>query len=195
VRGVSLLRRSAAASVLAIALASCGGGGSTSLTTSGPAPTASQSSSFARYTNQTEGFTIDYPVDWERTESIQGAVVVFRSGSEGSTDAVRESVEVATEVLPSATFTLDDFTQAGLGQIMQAVPEFHLISSDAITLAGHPGHQLVYTGKQQTTQLEWMQAFTVVNGKSYSLTFVASPQSFASFQGTAQQMFDSFTLT
>jgi hypothetical protein len=195
VRVAFLVRRSAAASVLAIVLTSCGGGGGTPPTTSGPAATASQSSSFAQYTNQAEGFSIDYPIAWERTESVQGTVVLFRSASEGPTDAIRESVGVATEVLPSATFTLDAYTQAGLGQIEQAIPEFHLISSDATTMAGHPAHRIVYTGKQQSTELEWMQAFTVVNGKGYIITFVASPQSFSSYRGTAQQMFDSFTLT
>jgi hypothetical protein len=190
---------SAVGIVLAITLAStaaCSGGGSSrpSQPPSTPGtPSPSPSSTALTYTNEGAGFSIEYPSDWEANESIPGTIVLFRAPLESASDPVRESVGVSTERLPSG-YTLQDFIDAGLSRLEQDIPEFHLTSSESTTLAGHPAHRLVYTGKQEAITLQWLQVFTLVGQTGYVLTFVASPDSYATYEPTALDMFDSFAL-
>lgn len=192
------LRTLALALALTVVGAACGGGGGITPSRSAPSggsPSATPSTPFLTYTNQDAGFTVRYPPDWEQSESVQGTVVLFKSPAEGPTDQVRESVGVSTEQLPSASYTLDAYTSAAMRQIQQAIPAFQLIASQSATLAGHPAHELVYTGTQDTTALEWLQLYTIVDGTSYILTFAAAPDSFTQFEATARAMFDSFALS
>jgi hypothetical protein len=176
---------------LVLLLSACGGGSAKiSTPTSAPSPTGS----FLTYTNDAEGFTIGYPADWEKNEQVEGTVVLFKSPSEGLTDPVRESVGVTTEALPSSSISIGTYTDAAIGQVQKAIPEFDMTSSEDITVAGHPGHRIVYTGKQGSIDLEWQQVFTVVGDKAYILTFVALPDSYTRFVGVAQSMFDTFTV-
>jgi hypothetical protein len=176
-----------------VATACGGGGGGAATTTSGP--TVTPSGTFLSYSNPAEGFTIGYPATWTRFDDVQGTVVLFKSPSEGPTDRVRESVGVSTESLPSTSFTIEAYTDAAMQQVQQTIPEFHLISSDFTTLAGHPAHEIVYTGTQGSTMLQWRQAFTVVSGKGYVLTFAGSPDDFARYDDIVQSIFDTFALT
>jgi hypothetical protein len=175
-----------------VLLSACGGGSVKSAT---PTSAASPTGTFLTYTNDTEGFTIGYPADWEKNEQVEGTVVLFKSPSEGMTDPVRESVGVTTEALPSSSISIDTYSEAAIGQVQKAIPEFDMTSSESITLAGHPGHRIVYTGTQGSIELEWQQVFTVVGDKAYILTFVALPDSYSRFVGIAQSMFDTFTVT
>jgi serine/threonine-protein kinase len=180
----------------AVLLAACGGGGVKSVTTSGPTSGgASSTGAFVTYTNDAEGFTIRYPADWEKSEDVEGTVVLFKSPSEGLSDAVRESVGVTTEALPSPSIDIQEYSDAAIDQVKQAIPEFDLISTESTTVAGHPGHRIVYTGKQGSVELQWQQVYTVVGDKAYILTFVAVPDSYSRFVGIAQSIFDTFTVT
>jgi hypothetical protein len=191
----SALRRIVPALTLVAVAAACGSGGSTPPTTppsTSSSPSPSTSPGFLTYANGAAGFTIEYPSTWEKSEDVQGTtIVLFRSPSEGESDPVRETVAVDTEALPPG-FTLQQFIDNGLSQVQEVHEGFILISSESATLAGFPAHRIVYTGQQDDTELKWLQEFTVVNGTVYVLTFVASPDSYDTFEPTALDMFASF---
>jgi hypothetical protein len=196
------IRRTGTFLLVAAAVAvipACSGGGKVDLSpssgpSSAPSGQISPDGQFLTYSNEGKGFSIGYPPDWEQTEDVEGTVVLFKSPAESATDAVRESVGVTTEDLPSSSITLEEYTTAALGQVGDVIPNFDLISSEETTLSGQPAHKIVYTGLQDQIALQWQQVFTVSGPTAFILTFVSTPQSYDLFAPTAESIFDTFRL-
>jgi hypothetical protein len=175
--------------LLAMAGVACGGGGGSGATTP---PSTGQ---LKTYVNSERGFSIAYPEGWTPVQGAGRAIVGFASPKEGTADQFQENVTVSSEDLPSSSISIDQYTAAALGQVQKVITGFHLESSEDATVAGKPGHRIVYTGTQERFQLRWQQAFTIVGDSVWILTFVAEEDSYDRYVATARSMFDSFTLT
>jgi hypothetical protein len=179
------LRASVVALLLAGAACGGGGGGDTTLS-AGPLST---------YTNADHGFRIDYPQGWTKVEGTGGAIVGFASPKEEAGDDFQEAVTVTAEDLPSSSITLQQYTDAALGQVKKVITDFDLRESTDATVAGRPGHRIVYTGTQGQSKLEWQQLFTIVGDTAWILTFVAEASTYDRYVATAESIINSFALT
>jgi hypothetical protein len=149
---------------------------------------SSTASGLVPYNNPNLGFSLGYPSDWQKEESLS-----FTSPQGGTGDRAPEVINVVTEVLPSSDFSLDSYTDAAMGQV-ESFENFQLLNSSSTTLGGLPAHMIVYTFTDEQTPLQNLQAWTVKNGMAYVITYGGVPEEFNSSLPALQSVLDSFSL-
>jgi len=107
----------------------------------------------------------------------------------------QENVNIIVQDLSDQPMTLAEYTELSIGQIEQVITDSNILDSSAVTLAGIPGHEVVYTGKQGLYDLKWMQVWTVKNDKAYVISYTAEVSSYPALLETVQEMIDSFEIT
>jgi hypothetical protein len=141
------------------------------------------------YINPNLGFSLEYPSDWQKEESLS-----FVSPQGGMNNRAPEVISVITEVLPSLGYSLDSYTDAAMSQV-ETFQNFQLLNSSSITLGGLPAHMIVYTFTDESqTPLQNLQAWTVKNGTAYVMTYGGIPEEFNSSLPALQTLMDSFRL-
>ena len=140
------------------------------------------------YNNPNLGFSLEYPSDWQKEESLS-----FTSPQGGAGDRAPEAINVVTEVLPSSDFSLDSYTDAAMGQV-ESFENFQLLNSSSTTLGGLPAHMIVYTFTDELTPLQNLQAWTVKDGIAYVITYGGVPEEFESSLPALQSVLESFSL-
>jgi hypothetical protein len=173
----------------AIAQPLLGPSGGTNLSMSGNQTMGSPTpSGLAPYNNPNLGFSLEYPTNWQKEESL-----TFTSPQGGTGDRAPEVINVVTEVLPSSDFSLDSYTDAAMGQV-ESFENFQLINSSSTTLGELPAHMIVYTFTDEQTPLQNLQAWTVKDGMAYVITYGAVPEEFEGSLPALQRVLDSFSL-
>ena len=140
------------------------------------------------YNNPNLGFSLEYPSDWQKEESLS-----FTTPQVGTGDRSPEVINVVTEVLPSSNFSLDSYTDAAMGQV-ESFENFQLLNSSSTTLGGLPAHMIVYTFTDEQTPLQNLQAWTVKDGMAYVITYGGVPEEFNSSLPALQSVLNSFSL-
>jgi hypothetical protein len=140
------------------------------------------------YNNPNLGFSLEYPSDWQKVETLS-----FTSPQGGMGNRAPEVINVVTEVLPSSNFSLDSYTEAAIGQV-ELFDNFQLLNSSSTTIGGLPGHMIVYTFTDGQTPLQNLQAWTVKDGMAYIITYGGIPEEFDSSLPAIQSVLDSFRL-
>jgi hypothetical protein len=140
------------------------------------------------YNNPNLGFSLEYPADWQKEESLS-----FTSSQGGVGDRAPEVINIVTEVLPSSDFSLDSYTDAAMGQV-ESFENFQLLNSSSTSLGGLPAHMIVYTFTDELTPLQNLQAWTVKDGMAYVITYGGVPEEFESSLPALQSVLDSFSL-
>jgi hypothetical protein len=149
---------------------------------------SSTASGLVPYNNPNLGFSLEYPSDWQKEESLS-----FITPQGGTGDRSPEIINVVTEVLPSSDFNLDSYTNAAMGQV-ESFENFQLLNSSSTTLGGLPAHMIVYTFTDEQTPLQNLQAWTVKDGVAYVITYGGVPEEFDSSLPALQSVLDSFSL-
>lgn len=142
----------------------------------------------APYNNPNLGFSLEYPSDWEKEESLS-----LTSPQGGMGNRAPEVISVVTEVLPSSNFSLDSYTDAAMSQV-ESFENFQLLNSSSTTIGGFPAHMIVYTFTDEQTPLQNLQAWTVKDGMAYVITYGGVPEEFDSSLSALQSVMDSFSL-
>jgi hypothetical protein len=141
------------------------------------------------YNNPNLGFSLEYPSNWEKEESL-----TFVSLQGGVGNRTPEVISITTEVLPTSDFNLERYTEAALGQV-DVFQDFRLLNSSSTTLGGLPAHLIVYTFTDESqTPLQNLQVWTVKDGTAYVITYGGTPEEFDSSLPTFQSVVDSFSL-
>ncbi len=161
-----------------------------------PAPTRTRGSrTYLTYESEANGFSIDYPDEWEVSEraSMPGTTT-FITPLQGGGDTFRENVTIVVQGVPADATTLDEFTEMALAQGRELIPRFMVLESRSATLAGNPAQQVVYTGLQGERDLRWLQMWTLVGDQVYILTYTAEEDEFTAFRSVVQQMITSMEI-
>jgi hypothetical protein len=141
------------------------------------------------YNNPNLGFSLEYPTDWEKEESL-----TFVSPQGGISNRSPEVISVTTEVLPTSDFSLDRYSDAAIGQV-ESFQDFKLLNSSSTMLAGLPAHMILYTfTSADQTPLQNLQAWTIKDGIAYVITYGGVPEEFEDSLPALQSVMDSFTL-
>lgn len=141
------------------------------------------------YNNPNLGFSLEYPTNWEKEESL-----TFVSPQGGIGNRTPEVINITTELLPTSDFNLERYTEAALGQV-EVFQDFRLLNSSSTTLAGLPAHLIVYTFTDENqTPLQNLQVWTVKDGMAYIVTYGGTPEEFDSSLPAFQSIIDSFSL-
>jgi len=140
------------------------------------------------YDNPNLGFTLEYPFDWAKEESI-----TFVSPM-STIDEAPESIAVTTEIL-TTDLTLDEYSNSAVSLLEEQFPNFALLEKVNATLSGFPAHQIVYTYTQDGMELKLMQIWAIAYEMVYALTYAGIPTEFDDALPVFQNMVDSFEIT
>ena len=141
------------------------------------------------YSNPNLGFSLQYPAEWQKEESL-----TFISPQGGVGNRGPEAISITTELLPTSNYTLDRYTEAGLGQV-ESFQDFKLLNSSSTLLAGLPAHMIVYSFTDENlTPLQNLQVWTVKDGMAYIITYGGTPEEFESSLPVLNGLMDSFRL-
>jgi hypothetical protein len=140
------------------------------------------------YSNPNLGFTLEYPSNWTKQESL-----VFVSPPGGIGNQAPELITIDTEVLPTLDFSLDTYTNLSLRQAQESLQDFKLLNSSSTTLAGLPAHMIVFSfTESQNTTLQNLATWTIKDGMVYKVTYIATPEEFHSSLPALQSVLDTF---
>lgn len=141
------------------------------------------------YDNPNLGFTLEYPSDWIKEESLS-----FISPRLSISDEAPESIAVTTE--PNfSNLTLDEYSDSSLSILESQFSNYTLIESSNSTLSGYPAHQIIYTYTLEGIDLKNLQIWTIADDMVYVLTYGGTTKEFEDSLPVIQNMIDSFEIT
>jgi serine/threonine-protein kinase len=141
------------------------------------------------YDNSNLGFTLEYPSDWIKEESLS-----FVSPRLSVSDEAPESIAVTTEPNIS-NLTLQEYSDSSLSILESQFPNFTLIESSNSTLSGYPSYQILYTYTFEDVDLKNLQIWTIADDMVYVLTYGGTTKEFDNSFPVIQNMVDSFEIT
>jgi hypothetical protein len=144
------------------------------------------------YENFDNGFTIQYPSDWEKIVPDDPFLnVMFISPAENDDDLVFENALVGVENT-SPNMTLEAYTKLTKGSIISA--NVQVIESRDIVLSGQTFHKFMYIEKG-FADIQYLGVWTIKNSKAYFMVFTASPETFSKYDKTFDKILNSFQVT
>ena len=141
------------------------------------------------YDNPNLGFTLEYPAEWIKEESLS-----FISPRLSVSDEAPESISVTTEPNLS-NLTLEEYSDSSITMLDSQFPNFTLIESSNSTLSGYPASQIVYTYTIEDVDLKNFQIWTVADDMVYVLTYGGTTKEFDNSLPVIQDMIESFEIT
>jgi serine/threonine-protein kinase len=141
------------------------------------------------YDNPNLGFTLEYPSDWIKEESLS-----FISPRLSISDEAPESIAVTTEPNLS-NLTLEEYSDSSLSILESQFSNYTLIESSNSTLSGYPAHQIVYTYTLEGVDLKNLQIWAIADDMVYVLTYGGTTKEFEDSLPVIQNMIDSFEIT
>jgi hypothetical protein len=163
------------------------------------AQSSSPSPNLLSYENPTYGITLQYPSDWMASTNqlpTYNSIIGFYSPLESLSDVL--PVEFALSITPyKNNISLDEYTNTTSTALEQQ--GMKIDESSATTLAGHPAHKITFSPGDQIAQnspveFKFMQIFTIIGNKVYSLSYNAEASKFSTHLNTIQQMLDSMKI-
>lgn len=153
----------------------------------GPAPSA-----LLTYTDETNGFSISYPGNWERApeELLGGAIVGFSAPREEH--GGKPNFTVFRRELPSE-MSVDSFFETSKSGL-QAVEGYTFVSKQDIVIDGMPAIKYVYTVSRGGTTIKGMQVLLVQGKSGWIITHTCAPESFGSLEPTFDAIAAGFCL-
>lgn len=138
------------------------------------------------YSNPNLGFSLEFPSNWQKQETLG-----FSSPRTGLVGAP-EAISVLTEEVPTLNYTVNNYTEAAMGQV-ETLPDFQLINSSSYTLGGLPAHMILFsfTDPNNSTS-QSLQTWTVKDGTAYVITYGATPAEFNSSLPALQSVLNTF---
>jgi len=160
---------------------------------------SSPSSSLLSYENPTYGIKIQYPSNWMASTNqlpTYNSIIGFYSPLESLSDVL--PVEFSLSITPyTNNISLDEYTKITSTALEQQGME--IIESETTTLAGNPAHKITFSPGDQIAQnspieFKFMQIFTTIGNKVYSLSYNAEASKFSTHLDTIQQMLNSLKI-
>src|SRR5829696_6413204 len=137
---------------------------------------------------------IKYPATWHRIDKQDlkpPVVIAFRSSKETSSDPFLESIAIS--VLPVSSdlgksLTPQKCADSTIQSFKKKNSDFVLLESTAITVAGLPAQQVVFTASGR----KYLYIFTPRANRVYFIIYVSMPEKYLKFLSTIEQMITSF---
>lgn len=159
---------------------------------------------FLTYNNPTYKIKMQYPADWTvSTNTLQtySGVVAFYSPLQSLTDILPAELSLSITTY-SQGVSLDEYTKTTLAALDQQ--GIKVSDSNAFTLAGKPGHRIVFSPPQPQPQnnnqgdpqvsISIMQAWTTIGSKVYLISYSAEESKFQKYLPTVEQMLSSLQI-
>jgi CHAT domain len=149
---------------------------------------------FLWYDLPSHGIKISYPSNWMKIEKWQGLkgdlIVVFGPLQERATDPNFEFVGIHIKKL-DIVFTIEQYIKLNINNLKLNNPDFVLIDSSPITLAGMRGHRIVCSKNRRKE----MHNIILHQNLAYDVGYLADPPDYARYLSIVQIMLDSFEIS
>lgn len=144
------------------------------------------------YSNLSEGIRLRYPAAWAVRERLYGTLVSFLSPVNGSSDTVRENINIFLRELPVENASLDDFTLGTLLQLKLSDPALVFLASERKILGDDiTAHRIVYEKDSSLGRMRFEQVWGIVGNRVLLLTFTTTPETYEHYRDS----FDTMTRT
>ncbi|WP_309573261.1 PsbP-related protein [Deinococcus sp.] len=120
----------------------------------------------ATYSDSKNGFTLTPPAGWEKVD-YEGTAVVYMNPAR--VKGFGPNLNVIVQTVPAGT-TQAQFHQGSVAQIKKYVSGGQIIQTRAVTLAGRPANEVVYTGRQGDFSLYFIAIYAVKGTSAYIVT-------------------------
>ena len=160
-------------------------------------PFTTSGSNLITYDNPTHKLKMQYPSDWTVSTNAlptYSGIVAFYSPLQNLQDILPAELSLSiTTYLQSVS--IDEYTRTTLAALEQQ--GIQVSESSAFTLAGKPGHRIVFSPPEprgQETQdapqvsIRIMQTWTTIDNKVYLLSYSAEDSKFQKYLPTVEQM-------
>jgi eukaryotic-like serine/threonine-protein kinase len=160
-------------------------------------PSTTSGSNLITYDNPTHKLKMQYPSDWTVSTNAlptYSGIVAFYSPLQNLQDILPAELSLSiTTYLQSVP--IDEYTRTTLAALEQQ--GIQTSESSAFTLAGKPGHRIVFSPPEprgQETQdapqvsIRIMQTWTTIDNKVYLLSYSAEDSKFQKYLPTVEQM-------
>ena len=160
-------------------------------------PFTTSGSNLITYDNPTHKLKMQYPSDWTVSTNAlptYSGIVAFYSPLQNLQDILPAELSLSiTTYLQSVS--IDEYTRTTLAALEQQ--GIQVSESSAFTLAGKPGHRIVFSPPEprgQETQdapqvsIRIMQTWTTMDNKVYLLSYSAEDSKFQKYLPTVEQM-------
>jgi eukaryotic-like serine/threonine-protein kinase len=166
-------------------------------------PSTTSNSNLITYDNPTHRLKMQYPSDWTISTNAlptYSGIVAFYSPLQNLQDILPAelSLSITTYLQP---VSIDEYTRTTLAALEQQ--GIQTSESSAFTLAGKPGHRIVFSPPEprgQETQdapqvsISIMQTWTTIDNKVYLLSYSAEDSKFQKYLPTVEQMLKSLQI-
>jgi len=150
------------------------------------------------YKNSQHGISMLFPSNW--TFSTSGLpeynqIAAFYAPLQNLSDPIPARLTIAVMSYVQ-TVPLKDFTNMTISSINQT-GQIKISSSDPITLAGQPGHQLVFSTLPNIgnpISFEILHSWTVIDHKVYVFQYSAESAKFNTYLPTVKHILESLTI-
>lgn len=151
------------------------------------------------YRNPQHGIFMLFPSNW--TFSTSGLpdytqIGAFYAPLQNLSDPIPARLTI-TVISYQQDIPLKDFTNMTLSSLNQTGGQIMISSSDPTTLAGRPGHQVVFSTLPNIgnpVSLEIMHSWTTVGSKVYVFQFSAESSKFDAYLPTVKQILESLRI-
>ena len=152
---------------------------------------------FLTYENPTHGIRIKYPADWKKVEEglPSSMVVAFVLPRESDSDKYLQRLVIAINKL-RVNMSVDEYSEAYINESGELYTDFKILESSASTLAGNPAHKIVFTWKEQDSDVvkKYMRLLSIKDKKAYIVAFDAEAGKYSDYLPTVEGMIDSFEI-
>jgi eukaryotic-like serine/threonine-protein kinase len=156
------------------------------------------SSNFLTYENHSFGIKILYPANWNKQENTSSSsnnstlydIVIFSPPLKNSSSIIGKLAVKVDNISNIKPTTLANYTDAIISDLKQ---DFRVTESNA-TLAGNPAYKVVYTGLEESVDLQAMLVMAIKGDRVYMISYTAEPENYSYYLPTVQKMIDSFEI-
>ncbi|MCX6823941.1 MAG: PsbP-related protein [candidate division SR1 bacterium] len=159
---------------------------STLPTATGNIVTEQSAAEWQTYTNETDGFSVQYPGDRTYQENVYGSSVMFFTPTL-SGDTLQENIGIMKKALDK-DYTLDDYYAITKPELIKLIPGFTELSNETIKINDLDAQKLIYVGTQGTRKLQWEQVYLIKNKAVYILSYTATTSTFADYVQKIDEM-------
>lgn len=156
------------------------------------------SSNFSTYENPIFGIKILYPSNWDKQENSSSSsnnstlydIVTFSPPLKNSSNIIGKLAVKVDNISDIKPTTLANYTDAIISDLKQ---DFRVTESNT-TLAGNPAYKILYTGLEESVDLQAMLVMAIKGDRAYIISYTAEPENFSYYLPTVQKMIDSFEI-
>jgi hypothetical protein len=170
--------------VSAVAVAASSAGCASNQTTL--SPTSSVPANFLLYSNKNAGVQINYPSDWQLTQTPVVGIALFTHGDDSILFRIQSN---------QTNQTAQSLAQSLLSDTQKSYNNVSVLENHSASLGGLPGYKIVTQFKSGNYTYKALTVTTIKGNLAYLIQFSGVAAQYDQQNATAQQMISSFKFT